>query len=268
MNGLRSDDRRSLPYPPQIPEEVLGQPCYDELTTRFLDEWLLGLAAKEETPADPKEFRQIVLVGSGYDTRPFRLPWPTGTVLYLVASPESHEMAEALLSVHGSDCKVPEGCLLRRVNANLRAGAPFSEALTRAGYRPDRLSAWGLQGLVAQGLDLAAWRGLLQEVDGMAAFESIVLGELPEAPARDQEDLLAEHGLLGAPIDYAPLGRSYGRWEDSWPAAREGEGPRSLPARAFFKAEHKRPSLEQTGVYTSFRAAMEDVDEDYTDNIS
>lgn len=35
--------------------------------------------------ARKQEYNQVVLVGDGMDTRPFRLPWPTGTVLYLVA---------------------------------------------------------------------------------------------------------------------------------------------------------------------------------------
>lgn len=52
------------------------------------------------------------------DTRPFRLPWPEGTVLYMVAPPEVHEVAEAVLAQQGA--AVPRGCLLRRVRADLQ----------------------------------------------------------------------------------------------------------------------------------------------------
>lgn len=61
---------------------------------------------------------QVVLVGDGMDTRPFRLSWPEGTVLFMVAPSETHELAEAVLKQAGA--KVPRGCLLRRVNADLQ----------------------------------------------------------------------------------------------------------------------------------------------------
>lgn len=62
----------------------------------------------------------MVLVGDGMDTRPFRLPWPEGTVMFLVAPPESHELAEAVLQA--AQARVPRGCLLRRVNLKVRGG--------------------------------------------------------------------------------------------------------------------------------------------------
>jgi hypothetical protein len=63
-------------------------------------------------------------VGDGFDTRPFRLPWPPGTVIFLVAPPESHERAEALLAgLEGGAPRVERGCLLRRVSLNLGAAA-------------------------------------------------------------------------------------------------------------------------------------------------
>lgn len=55
------------------------------------------------------------------DTRPYRLPWPTGTLLFVVASSESHELAEAVLAQTGN-AYVQRGCLLRRVNADLQVG--------------------------------------------------------------------------------------------------------------------------------------------------
>jgi len=63
-----------------------------------------------------------VLLGDGFDARPFRLPWPPGTVIFLVAPPESHERAEALLAGwEGGAPRVERGCLLRRVSLHLGA---------------------------------------------------------------------------------------------------------------------------------------------------
>lgn len=94
-----------------------------------------------------------MLLGDGMDTRPFRLLWPPGTLLFSVAPAEVHEQAEALLAASASaaagvggggggggeggggdgqqqqqqEAQVPvgvahvmRGCLLRRVNMNIK----------------------------------------------------------------------------------------------------------------------------------------------------
>ena len=54
-----------------------------------------------------------------------------------------------------------------------------------------------LQGLPALGLDGEAMRGVLREVAELAAYSSIVMGELPQMAQAQAEDLLGEAGLLG-----------------------------------------------------------------------
>lgn len=54
-----------------------------------------------------------------------------------------------------------------------------------------------LQGLPALGLDGEAMRGILMEVAELAAYSSIVMGELPQMARAQAEDLLGEAGLLG-----------------------------------------------------------------------
>ncbi len=61
---------------------------------------------------------QVVLLGCGMDTRPFRLPWPVSTVLFLLAPAEVHAAAAAALKAAGA--AVPRGCLLRRVPIDLQ----------------------------------------------------------------------------------------------------------------------------------------------------
>lgn len=117
--------------------------AFDLVAARFIDDQLL-LASSQVNSGRNQEYNQVVLIGDGYCTRPFRLPWPSGTVIYMVAPGEVHERAEALLS-GVSLARVPRGCLLRRVDCNFADNSSFAAALHRAGYRSDRLSVWGLQ---------------------------------------------------------------------------------------------------------------------------
>jgi O-methyltransferase involved in polyketide biosynthesis len=87
-----------------------------------------------------------VLVGDAFDTRPFRLPWPEGTILFCVAPAEAHQQAKEAFKAQGA--RVPRGCLLCRVPAQLLPDdgtASFAAALERAGFRGDRLSVWIMQ---------------------------------------------------------------------------------------------------------------------------
>jgi hypothetical protein len=322
------------------------QQLLDAVATRYLDECLLNAASATSVTrmARGEDYRQVVLLGcDGGDCRPFRLPWPEGTVLFLVAPAEVHERAEALLeqqqqaaavgtggggaagsSPAAAAARVPRGCLLRRVDLDLgalhrsaAAAAPsassgdneaaeeqgsssrpdatiFLDALARAGFRGDRLSVWGLQGL--QGLLGAAAAGgeqqhqqqqpqphaatllsaLLAEVSSAAAFHSLVAGELPgPMTAREASNLLAEAGLLASVEPPGGAGtREYGRVPPVVVKA-EGEGERgeaedaasssssSSWPRLLFSAQQLRPSLVQMGIYSEHVGAMEGSDEDF-----
>ncbi len=125
-----------------------------------------------------------MLLGDGMDSRPFRLPWPPGTLLYVVAPPEVHELAEAVLSQ--AEARVPRGCLLRRVNADLQHGGSIINELERAGFRADRLSVWALQvrraapgaRSRARALPAAAARGLRVENGQSAAGQTLKPGSI------------------------------------------------------------------------------------------
>jgi hypothetical protein len=289
----------------------------DAVATRYLDECLLNAASATSVTrmARGEDYRQVVLLGAdGGDCRPFRLPWPEGTVLFLVAPAEVHERAEALLEQQqkegGADAavaRVPRGCLLRRVDLDLgalhRAAAAadgggssdeasssssrpdatiFMDALARAGFRGDRLSVWGLQGLhgllgggggagaagqpsPSPALLLAA---LLAEVSSAAAFHSLVAGELPgPMTAREASNLLAEAGLLASVEPPGGAGtREYGRVPAVAAAAEgedKGEEQGAAWPRLLFSAQQLRPSLVQMGIYSEHVDAMEGSDEDF-----
>lgn len=106
-----------------------------------------------------------MLVGDAFDTRPFRLPWPEGTVIFCCAPAAAHAAAEAAFKAQGA--RVPRGCLLRRVPVELAElgepeGVDFGlvTALERAGFRGDRLSAWVLQVGRCYFLEALGGRGL------------------------------------------------------------------------------------------------------------
>jgi hypothetical protein len=318
----------------------------DAVATRYLDECLLNAAGATSVTrmARGEDYRQVVLLGvDGGDCRPFRLPWPEGTVIFLVAPPEVHERAEALLqqlrppppppppplppaSAEGAaaaegeeggpeararppPARVPRGCLLRRVDldtAALRraaagpaAAAPgdggddststiFMDALVRAGFRGDRVSVWGLQGLQGllgpaatttggggdYGTRRRAVAALLAELSSAAAFHSLAAGELPgPLSVREGANLLAEAGLLASVEPPGGAGtREYGRGgvvvgeaaagAASISSSDDGDQDAVWP-RLFFSAQQLRPSLVQMGIYSEHVEAMEGSDEDF-----
>lgn len=72
------------------------------------------------------------------DSRPFRLLWPPGTLLFSVAPAEVHEQAEARLAAAAAAGAAPpahvmRGCLLRRVNMNIKVAVEAAAAVDAAG---------------------------------------------------------------------------------------------------------------------------------------
>lgn len=122
---------------------------YDEaadlISARFIDDELLVASGMVNTNRN-QEYNQVVLIGDGMCTRFYRLPWPTGIVVYLIAPGEVHERAEAIFAQ--KKLRGPRGCLLRRVNYNIDGDMGFADALVSSGFRADRLSVWALQVII------------------------------------------------------------------------------------------------------------------------
>lgn len=125
-------------YPPSDPK-TLATAAFDMISARFLDDQIL-LALNSVNTGRNQPYNQLVLIGDGYCTRPFRLDLPVGTIIYLVAPGEVHERAEALLAGQPVKARVPRGCLLKRVDCNFIEGNSCSLELQRAGYRADSVS--------------------------------------------------------------------------------------------------------------------------------
>ena len=98
---------------------------------------------------------QVVLFSPGLDTRPFRLPWPKGTVIYDVASKDVHALRKERIKK-----RAPRGCLHIPVNLQvpsvlddhtetdrvvLKGIHNLQTQMERIGFRGDRLSVWAIQ---------------------------------------------------------------------------------------------------------------------------
>lgn len=169
LRGLQGPDSSVGGAVQGLPESA----AYDIATAYFIDTCIFHATNMVNVGRKGLEYNQVVLIGDGFCTRPFRLPWPPGTIFYIVAPSEVHERAEAILSAE--KIRVPRGCLVRRVDCDIIAGKSCRDALMSAGYRSDRLSVWALQGIRNSYLPQSALNMIFEDMSIMAAFESVSL---------------------------------------------------------------------------------------------
>jgi methyltransferase (TIGR00027 family) len=145
-----------------------------------------------------KGLRQVVIVASGLDSRPYRLSWPAGTTLYEIDQPEVIEFKTTTLSELGA---VP-GAEHRPVGIDLREDWPA--ALHEAGFDATQPTAWLAEGVLIGFLPPAAEVRLLDNVAALSAAGSTfaadygsVRGQTEEQQrqARKLTDRWREHGL-------------------------------------------------------------------------
>lgn len=102
--------------------------------TKYFDDYVLS--------ATGRGIRQVVILASGLDTRPYRLPWPTGTVVYEIDLPQVMEFKATTLARLGARSLTT----LRAVSVDLRADWPT--ALRAAGLESAAPTAWLAEGLL------------------------------------------------------------------------------------------------------------------------
>lgn len=143
--------------------------------------------------------------------------------------------------------------------------------LERAGFRADKLSVWVLQGFPVGASSRTSLQRLLVETTGMAAFGSIVAGQLPPMPTQEASNVLGEFGLLGPVREFGSPGADYaveaGATSGAWARLTAqygvgGESPR------LFCAQHTRLSLVQMQVRDDHIRAAEEAGEDFFGNFS
>ncbi|HEV7583132.1 MAG TPA: class I SAM-dependent methyltransferase [Mycobacterium sp.] len=86
--------------------------------------------------------RQVVILASGLDSRPYRLAWPEGTVVYEVDQPAVIEFKTAALSELGAQPTAER----RTVAVDLRDD--WLNALRQAGFDETKPAAWSAEGLL------------------------------------------------------------------------------------------------------------------------
>jgi methyltransferase (TIGR00027 family) len=110
--------------------------------------------------------RQVVIVASGLDARPYRLAWPAGTTVYEIDQPEVIEFKTATLSQLGA---VP-AAEHRAVGIDLREDWPA--ALRAAGFDATAPTAWLAEGVLIGFLPPDAEVRLLDNVISLSATGS------------------------------------------------------------------------------------------------
>jgi methyltransferase (TIGR00027 family) len=102
--------------------------------TRFFDDFFLN-AARDGVG-------QSVILAAGLDARPYRLPWPSGSVVYEVDQPEVIEFKNAAMSALSAEPATER----RTVSIDLRDDWPA--ALRSSGFDDTKPTAWSAEGLL------------------------------------------------------------------------------------------------------------------------
>lgn len=190
------------------------------LRTRYFDDYLRDACAKG--------LRQVVLLASGLDTRPFRLNWPAGVRVFEVDLPDLLVFKRTALEDEG----VQACCEHVVVPADLRTDWP--DALIRAGFDLAEPTAWLVEGLFMflpheANNRLLTWIGVLSHDGSELAVEHVnrAFRELPQMrPVHDRfgtidaawrSDVadpvawLAGHGWRAELTHHVDLARRHGR---------------------------------------------------------
>lgn len=102
--------------------------------TRFFDDFFVDAGAAG--------IRQAVILASGLDSRPYRLEWPEGTVVYEIDQPQVIEFKSATMTSIGAAAVAEH----RTVGIDLREDWP--NALRASGFDVDQPTAWSAEGLL------------------------------------------------------------------------------------------------------------------------
>nr|WP_241741873.1 SAM-dependent methyltransferase [Microbacterium yannicii] len=116
---------------PAVEHSMLLGAMYIGLRTRFIDDELRAGGVS-----------QVVVLGSGLDTRSWRLDWPVGTRVFELDSPAVVEFLDRTMDAAGATPTADRTALAADVTA------PWASAIVRAGLRPDHPTHWVLEGLL------------------------------------------------------------------------------------------------------------------------
>jgi methyltransferase (TIGR00027 family) len=161
------------------PDDLVEQVFIDvaKIRGKFYDEFFLAATDAGVT--------QAVILASGLDSRAYRLPWPTGTVVYEVDQPQVIEFKTRTLAELGATPTADR----RVVAVDLRDDWPA--ALRTAGFDPALPTAWSAEGLLGY-LPPEAQDRLLDTITELSAPGSRVATENRPNPRPGDEDKTKE----------------------------------------------------------------------------
>jgi methyltransferase (TIGR00027 family) len=135
--------------------------------TQFFDDFL--------TDACRAGLRQVVILASGLDARPYRLWWPPGTTVYEIDQPQVIDCKSLALRSLGA------GPTVNRCAVGVDLRRDWPAALRRVGFDASEPTAWIAEGLLIGFLTPATQDRLLDHVTALSAPGSRVAADyLPE----------------------------------------------------------------------------------------
>ena len=131
--------------------------------TRYIDTFFSRAAAAG--------IRQVVILASGLDARPYRLPWAAGTTVFEIDQPQVIDFKAVTLAELGANSTAE----VRAVPIDLRHDWP--SALRQAGFDTARPAAWAAEGLLGF-LPPEAQDRLLDNITELSADGSQLVAEV------------------------------------------------------------------------------------------
>ena len=167
---------------PELAAVIEHLRTYQAVRTHFFDRFFANAASAAIT--------QMVILGSGLDTRAYRLPWPRRIVLYEIDQPKVLQFKAETLAGHG----VSPTVTLREIGIDLRED--WVSALRDAGFDESRPAAWLAEGLLMY-LPAAAQDLLFERITALGAPGTLVAVEIisDDAPMRS-DDMVARFETL------------------------------------------------------------------------
>ncbi|XP_009596684.1 O-methyltransferase 1, chloroplastic [Nicotiana tomentosiformis] len=223
------------------------------LATKFIDDKLL------ETIQSSDGLKQAVLLTDGLDTRPYRLNWPTSTLIFDICP--TQVFREAVQKLQDAGAKIPRGCMSFHVPSE---SFDIENVLRSKGFSGTRPSIWVFQGFPV--VNLASFKDILSVVSNLAMKGCLFLGEIPvwlaetevaDLPATKTwlDNLFMSYGFRVKAIEYDEVARNLSK--DS---ARRASG---VGTSILFVAEHLRFSDDQMETWRSeFQRIEEEGDEE------
>lgn len=179
------------------------------LATKFIDDKLLDVTKNIDG------VKQVVLLTDGMDTRPYRLSWPTSTIIFDISPERVFNRAAQKLEDVGA--KIPRSCLFLHVPLE---SSDIQQILHGKGFTGNRSSIWMFEGLPI--MNLANFRDILSLVSNLAMKGCLLLGELPVWLAETEigmqsnkkewlDNLFVSYGFQVNMIGYDEVARTYAR---------------------------------------------------------